>query len=246
METVLSYLQQRQIATTVDGVLSDPLPITSGVPQGSVLGSLLFVLYFRELPATVSSECALFADDTLIYDTTCKGTDSLPCCSLQQDVDRVSSWADSWSTTFNASKSAHMIIHRRSLDGSSAELTLREGVIPLQDSVRHLGVVLSSSLTWSAHIHRLLQGVSCKVFVLKRLAHRVWSTHLVKRLYLGLLRPVLKYGGAVWDGCSRADEIVLERVQLSVGRAVLRAGHRSAIEATEILAALFKRVAIPF
>ena len=86
-----SYLQQRRIATTVDGVLSDPLPITSGVPQGSVLGPLLFVLYFCDLPATMSSECALFADDTLIYDTTCKGTDSLPCCSLQQDVDIFSS-----------------------------------------------------------------------------------------------------------------------------------------------------------
>ena len=98
-----------------------------------------------------------------------------------------------------------MIIHRRSLDGSSAELTLREGVIPLQDSVSHLGVVLSSSLTWSDHICRLLQGVSCKVFVLKRLAHRVWSTYLVKRLYLGLLRPVLENGGAVWDDCSRAE-----------------------------------------
>ena len=78
-----SYLQHRNISTTVDGVLSSPLPITSGVPQGSVLGPLLFILFFRDLPATVSSDCALFADDTLVYNTSCKGDGSPWCCNLQ-------------------------------------------------------------------------------------------------------------------------------------------------------------------
>ena len=77
-----SYLQDRHISTTVDGALSSLLPITSGVPQGSVLGPLLFILYFRDLPTAVSNDCALFADDTLIFNTSCKGADFPLCCNL--------------------------------------------------------------------------------------------------------------------------------------------------------------------
>ena len=103
----------------------------------------------------------------------------------------------------------------------------RKSVVPLAESVRHLGVTLSSSLTWSDHVRRLLQRVSFKVFTLKRLAQRTWSAEFVKRLYVGLLRPVLEYGAAVWDGCSKADSLALERVQLSVRRGILRCSRRS-------------------
>ena len=124
-----SYLQHRNISTTVNGVLSSPPPITSGVPQGSVLGPLLFILFFRDLPATVSSDCALFADDTLVYNTSCKGDGSPWCCNLQQDMDNVSLWAGSWSITFNASKSAHMVVRRRAMDMNPPVISLQQSVV---------------------------------------------------------------------------------------------------------------------
>ena len=120
-----------------------------------------------------------------------------------------------------------MVVSRRPVDVSGSVLSLQQADVPLAGSVRYLGVTLSSSLSWSDHARSLLQQVSCKVFTLKRLAHWSWPAEFVKRLYLGLLRPVLEYGGAVWDGCSKADALALERVQLSVGRAILRCSRRS-------------------
>ncbi len=79
-----SYLSQRSICTDVDGHHSSFRSISSGVPQGSVLGPLLFILFYRDLPCVISAPSAMFADDTLLYDR-CSGADkSQPCCRLQK------------------------------------------------------------------------------------------------------------------------------------------------------------------
>ena len=117
LEWVKSYLDGQSIITAVEHVLSSPQPVTSGVSQGSVLGPLLFVLYVSDLPRSVSSSsCDMFADDSLLHNSFCSAAIShkLPCCALQADADKAQVWADEWGSTFNASKSSHMIIHRPS------------------------------------------------------------------------------------------------------------------------------------
>lgn len=85
-----SYLSQRSICTDVDGHHSSFRSISSGVPQGSVLGPLLFILFYRDLPCVISAPSAMFADDTLLYDR-CSGADkSQPCCRLQKDLTNLS------------------------------------------------------------------------------------------------------------------------------------------------------------
>ena len=127
-----SYLHGRSIRTNVERSISSCRAISSGVPQGSVLGPLLFVLYVSDLPPFVSSSsCAMFADDSLLCNTTCSASapissKPLPaCCSLQEDASRVQSWADQWNTLFNATKSSHMIISRSPVH-SSPSITLHE------------------------------------------------------------------------------------------------------------------------
>ena len=120
-----SYLNQRSICTSTDCCQSSFKPISSGVPQSSGLGPLLFILYIRDIPSVVSPTSALFADDTFLYDR-CYGvcTDQ-PCCRLKEDVRSLDAWAGSWCTTFTASKSAHMFIsskHRRSGDSARSSL----------------------------------------------------------------------------------------------------------------------------
>ena len=109
-----SYLFDRSICTRVECAQSQPQPIYSGVPQGSVLGPLLFVIVLRDLPDVISSRSALFADDTLMFDL-CNGKTSSPCCRIPADLDSVQKWAINWSTTFNAGKSTVMNIrsHRK-------------------------------------------------------------------------------------------------------------------------------------
>ena len=226
-----SYLRNRSVCTTVNRCKSSFKNISSGVPQGSVLGPLLFIIYYRDLPSMVSSSCAMFADDTLLFDR-CSGTsDAKPCCRLREDIPRLDAWAGDWCTTFNPSKSAHMLINRnnrkRKLSQPHPILSLSGGIIPVVTSTTHLGVRLSCSLLWSEHVLRSIQRVHFKVFTLKRLARRPGSCNLVKRLYLSLVRPALEYAAPVWDSCSRHDSLSLERVQLAVARAILRASRRS-------------------
>ena len=201
---------------------------SSGVPQGSVLGPLLFVLYVSDLPSFVlSSSCAMFADDSLLYNTTCSA--SAPnsskhppaCCPLQEDASRVQSWADQWNTLFNAAKSSHMIISRSPVH-SSPSITLHDIPVPYVTCTRHLGLLISSTLKWSAHVESLLSRVCWKVALLKRLLfHCYLSLHTFSFLYTALIRPCLEYATVVGDDCSSHDSHSLERTQLSLARSAL-------------------------
>ena len=126
----------------MDGAKSSSQAIASGVAQGSVLGPLLFVLYFRDLPSGVKGTCALFADDTLVYDTSCDG--SALCCRLQTDLDGVAAWAHDWQNVFNAEKSALMVISRKKIH--AREVLLNEVPFSTVSIVKHLGVTISNNL----------------------------------------------------------------------------------------------------
>ena len=175
-----SYLHGRSICTNVERSISSCRAISSGVLQGSVLGPLLFVLYVSDLPSFVSSSsCAMFAEDSLLYNTTCSASapnSSKPpqaCCPLQEDASRVQSWADQWNTLFNAAKSSHMIISRSPVH-SSPSITLHDIPVPYVTCTRHLGLLISSTLKWSAHVESLLSRVCWKVALLKRLLFRCY------------------------------------------------------------------------
>ena len=219
-----TYLRHRNISTCVDGVCSRELAISSGVPQGSVLGPLLFIIYLSDLPAVVTGTPALFADDTLVYDR-CSGKNAPSCCRLQQDLESIHEWSDEWSTTFNAGKSAVMAFRGKRKPAESTDrstLTLGTSQVPSCEQVKHLGIRLTSTLSWSPHIDSLLHRIAHRVYILKCLARRCDRNGFVSHLYLALVRPVLEYGGPVWDSCTRHDSLRLERVQLSVARAIMR------------------------
>ena len=100
LQWFFSYLSGRRIRTKVSNHLSSPSTITSGVPQGSVLSPLLFLIYYKDIPSVASALTALFADDTLWFHPTCQGFKSSPCCPLQADLDALSSWAIDLNVSF--------------------------------------------------------------------------------------------------------------------------------------------------
>ena len=226
-----SYLCGRKICTTVDCVRSRTKPISSGVPQGSVLGPLLFILYFRDLPSVVQATCKMFADDTMVYDTNCSGHRSSPCCKLSSDLHAVSAWASNWNTKFHPLKSSQITFQRNghhSDHGVLSECIYINGIaVPRTTETKHLGVTITESLKWSMHIRTTIHRLNHRVFILKRLAYRTGSRDLVSIMYKGLVRPILEYAAVVWDACPKSDVIALERLQLSVARTILRLSRRS-------------------
>ena len=214
-----SYLTGRRIATKVQGAVSSTLSVTSGVPQGSGLGPLLFLIYFKDIPSVMSAASALFADDTLVYRCDCLGQRRDTCCSLGQDLSNLEGWSDRSAVQFNAAKSAELCL------GVSPPLTsvhLAGSPIPRVEAKLHLGVLLEWTLKWSGHIDRLLQLVAGPVALCKRL---VYLHHLpasvIRRFYLAYVRPRLEYCSAVWGGASHGVLYRLERVQLKMARLVV-------------------------
>ena len=88
-----AFLSDRIQHVVIDGEFSDVAPVTSGVPQGSVLGPILFLCFINDMPESVSSQCCLFADDSIIYREISTEND---CTSLQDDLDALEKWEGTW------------------------------------------------------------------------------------------------------------------------------------------------------
>ena len=226
LEWVASYLDNRRICTTVDNVTSEFMPISSGVPQGSVLGPLLFLVYFSDLPCVVKSFAAMFADDTLLYDLNCdcpQAKAAVPSmCSVVSDATTLANWAKQWNTSFNASKSTDMVLSRHRKTNDPPPLVMDNVTISRSTTTKHLGVILCDKLTWNSHMKALISKIIPKVALLKWLAFRLHLPgFVISRVYLTMVRPSLEYAGAVWNSCRKEDAKTLEKIQTKIARIVL-------------------------
>ena len=133
-----------------------------------MLGPLLFVIYFRDLPESAKGSCNLYADDTMLYDVHHRNSlDPSVCCHLPADLDNAVSWVSRWNTTFNVQKSAELVISQRHQRGHTEAhpLHVSSAVVPRATKVKHLGIMLSSTLSWSEHIQELHRKVGYKIYL---------------------------------------------------------------------------------
>ena len=196
------------------------------MPQGSVLGPLLFLIYFADLPRTITSSSVLFADDTLLYDLNCDCFNAQPsatgACTVAADTSALSCWAKDWNATFNASKSTDMFITRRSHQADSPPPLMGSVAIPRSTCTRHLGLWVSENLSWKDHVKTIMGKVTPKLAVLRSLAYRLhFPGFVISRFYLTAIRPMMEYASAAWCNCCKEDASALERIQIKVARSVL-------------------------
>ena len=142
------FLKTREQQVQVGGAISSPTSVDSGVPQGMVLGPLLFLLHINDLPQVVSSQVRPFADDCLLYRGIRCREDQL---ALQRDLTTLSKWGDTWGMKFNAAKCKIMRISR-SQTTHTQFYSLNNQILTEVDQAKYLGVTLSNELSWSPHI----------------------------------------------------------------------------------------------
>ena len=109
---IANFLENREQSVKIGGSMSNRSPVTSGIPQGSVLGPILFLIYINDLPEIVNSAVKLFADDTKVYREIASNED---CDILQQDLNNLSRWTDTWLLRFNAAKCKSMHLGRKNI-----------------------------------------------------------------------------------------------------------------------------------
>lgn len=191
---VKHFLSSRFQFTTVNNHNSSFSQVHSGVPQGSVLGPLLFLIFINDLPNSVSSQIRLFADDCVIYRNIYSNDDRL---ALQHDIDSVTAWCSTWLMQLNPSKTKCMSFTNRKSRIPTA-YTLNNNPLELVTTYKYLGVHIYSDLTWNHHINLTVASVNRSLGLLKHnLKHA--PSHLRSRAYTTLIRPKIEYASAIWD-----------------------------------------------
>ena len=151
LQWIRSFLSNRFQQVVNENEKSDTVPVTSGVPQGSVLGPILFLIYINDLPESVRSRVRLFTDDTAVYLAVSSLQDAQ---LLQQDLDTLSVWEHKWDMEFNPSKCT-VIQDTRSKVPIQSTYTLQGQVLETVSSARYLGVDVASDLTWTSQVNRV-------------------------------------------------------------------------------------------
>ena len=145
---IVDFLHQRSQRVVCNGDHSGWAPVLSGVPQGSVIGPILFLVYINDLPKEVNATVRLFADDTIMYMAMSGSGDST---SLQQDLDRLTAWEEKWKMEFHPQKCGVLPITR----SSSPQINryqLHGHTLKTETDSKYLGITINSKLSWNNHI----------------------------------------------------------------------------------------------
>ena len=219
---IASFLHGRRQAVVVDGEKSDYAAVRSGVPQGSVLGPCLFIVYINDLPRTVSSPCRLFADDTILYRTITNTNDQ---DALQEDPRHLESWESQWDMAFHPDKCSLLRLSR-SRTANNHTYTLHGHTLSTVPTAKYLGVTLQSNIGWENHINNICAKGNRMLGFLRRNL-RIGSRTIKERAYKAIVRPILEYASTVWDPHTAKSTKKVEMIQRRAARFCLNRHHNT-------------------
>lgn len=216
-----SFLSNRTQYVEINGCKSTSAVVVSGVPQGSVLGPLLFVIYINDLPmGLTNSFTKLFADDANVAKPLASRTNDIKNRELQADLFRLCDWSDIWLLGFQVPKCKFLPL------GHSPNYTYsmrdRNGhIIELErvDSDKSLGVTIDRELKFSKHIELITARAMGVLYTIKRVITSR-DRHIIIPLYKALVRPILEYGQVVWSPGLQCDIEKVEKIQRRATRLI--------------------------
>ena len=196
-----SYLSSRTQKVCINGLLSEPQTITHGVPQGSVLGPLLFLLYINDLPSCSKIlKFHLFADDTSIFYSHKNAKDLEYIVNLE--LKNVSTWLSANRLSLNVDKSNFLTISKKKKTYSNIDIKIDNISIKEKDYIKYLGVLIDNKLSWKQHTQNVNTKISKGIGILAKMRHYV-SLDVLRQLYHAFISPHLCYGLVNWGSASK-------------------------------------------
>ena len=214
-----SYLSDRKQIVVLDGCKSTERDVKAGVPQGSRLGPLLFIIYINDVIENIESEVLIFADDTslLVSGKSAEITSAV----LNRDLLKINNWSKQWKVTFNAEKSKQ-IIFSRTIISNPPPLYLNTEQIDRVMSHKHLGVYLTHNLDWSTQVHHVCLQANRKLAILRKV--KMLNRHTLDVLYKVTVRSIIDYGLPLYyTSLKITDKARLDKIQYTAGKIVTRA-----------------------
>ena len=233
-----SYLTGRVCRTLVNSELSTESSITCGVPQGSLLGPLFFIIYINDLVDCVKScQVQLYADDTVLYFSH-SSTEKIEA-ALNSDLENVNNWMNRNKLTVNCKKTECMLIGSKHMLAKQNVLNVVLSESPLNQirKFKYLGLICDETLSWNHHIETLLQKAGKMVGFLGRL-RRSLNESLVNSVYKALILPYFDYGDIIYGSAYNKYVDKLQKLQNRAARIILRVKPESSVSTAEMHNAL--------
>ena len=209
LELIENYLSNRSLRVCISGKTSDLFPMRAGVPQGSVLGPLLWLIFINDA-LNIFPEADAFADDVTLS-RTCEPKElASALASFNARLELLQKWGALWQVKFATGKTQFLIIWRTSVDG---KLTFGHSAISNTNKIDILGLCYDKSLTYQSHITNIARRASGKIAALRRISWAV-DQHSMEVLYKAQIRSTMEYAPLTWGAPAPTHLELLNKMHL--------------------------------
>ena len=212
-----SYLSNRKQRVVLPGAESKWNEIRAGVPQGSILGPLLFLLFINDIVKDIGCNIRLFADDTSLF--LIVENPDIAAELLNLDLDKIIAWAKKWLVRFNPVKTEAFLASRKINKPIHPPLFMAGTQITEVASHKHLGVIFQNDGSWHNHIDYVKEKAWTRINAMKKLKFD-FDRKSLETVYLTFIRPILEYADVVWDNCTQYEKNELDKIQNEAARIV--------------------------
>ena len=216
LKWIESYLTRRTQKVFVGSSLSESQVTSAGVPQGSVLGPLFFLIFINDIADNLLSITRIFADDTSLAFT----ASNIPDIEgiLNHDLCVISDWSKQWLVDFNPQKTeAILFTLKKNIPYPS--LVFNNTNVTFVNHHKHLGLTLSCDGKWHEHVNNIISSASKVLGMMRKIKFTI-NRKALGQIYVSFLRPILEYGSTVWDSCTQYEKDNLEKIQHEAARIV--------------------------
>ena len=184
-----------------DGHHSETLPVDAGVPQGSILGPLLFLVHLDDMVINLACAIRLYADNACLIEIV-ESSPAVSATKINSDLQSLLNWSIQWFMIFNALKSLALTLTRKRTLLHHPHLTINGVILEEVNQHCHLGLVINKSLTWENHINYIL-GKAGKIENIMRCLKYTLPRKALERLFINRIRPIIEYADVIYDNCPK-------------------------------------------